>query len=95
MFVGPSAVCFSTRRPALLRKCFRVLLVQPSRETCEQFWSQFLGLPPVSVSVDALRGFQDTRLLNTCLRTSDPCVVLLLSVQIRYMIRPESEQMVQ
>ena len=49
MFAGPSAVRFSTRRPALLRKCFRVWLVQPSRETCEQFGSQFLGMSHVSV----------------------------------------------
>ena len=66
-----SLACFQslTRRSELLRRClfslFPVLLVQPSRETRGQFWSQFF-VSPLSRQV-----------LNTCVINVDLCFVLL------------------
>ena len=59
------------------RVFFCVFLDQPSRETCERLWSQFFRIVPFPQVLKRLRRFQDTWSLHTCLRSSDPCVVLL------------------
>ena len=46
------------------------------------------GLSHVSVNFDALRRFEEMWLLTTCLRTSDPWVVLLPVCTIKYKIHP-------
>ena len=95
MFVGPSAVRFSKRRPALLRKCFVCVVGSALSRDLWTILVTVLGFSRVSVSVEALRVSRHAVAEHVFENPRIPVLYFSLSVQIRYMIRPESGQIVQ